>query len=199
MGVIKMELDELISRIRDYAKKSVKESRFNHSVRTAELASKMGRLYHVDDMRCYAAGLAHDMCKSLSDSEMLKIASRDGRTISTEEAENPSLLHGRAASVFLQELFNVTDAEILQAVAMHTLGGKHLCPLAKIIFIADKIEPGRPHSSAEYVDELLKLDLDVLAKKIVEENIEYLHSKGKKEAAISREFLEELRADTNGI
>ncbi|MCR5606313.1 MAG: bis(5'-nucleosyl)-tetraphosphatase (symmetrical) YqeK [Treponema sp.] len=196
---MKMEVDELISRIRDYTKKSVKESRFNHSVRTAELASKMGRLYHVDDIRYYIAGLAHDMCKSLSDSEMLKVSSRDGRAISTEEAENPSLLHGRAAAVLLQELFTVTDAEILQAVAMHTLGGRHLCPLAKIIFVADKIEPGRPHSSPEYVDELLKLSLDELSKKVVEENIEYLHSKGKKEASISREFLEELKAELDGI
>lgn len=191
-------MKELIERIRLYVSRSVKKERYEHSVRTAEFSARMGRIFQVDDMRCYIAGIAHDMCKNMSDTEMLKTAARDGRLILTEEAEQPNLLHGRAAAVLLQELFNVSDAEVLQAVACHTLGGVHLCPLAKILYVADKIEPGRPHVTSAYHEKLLKMSLDEIVLTIVEENIDYLHKKGKKEASVQTDFLAELRGAVNG-
>ena len=198
METEELEMKTLIDNIRDYVKKSVKKERYEHSVRTAEFSARMGRIYKVDDVRCYLAGIAHDMCKNFSDTEMLKTASRDGRLISTLEAENPQLLHGRAAAVFLQEQFGVSDADVLQAVATHTFGGVHLCPLAKILYAADKIEPGRPHVTSEYLEKMLKKDLNSLVATILEENIEYLNSKGKKAAQITYDFLEELRGEANG-
>ena len=189
------EMTELIERIRLYVVRSVKKERYEHSLRTAEFSARMGRIYQVDDTRCYLAGIAHDMCKSMSEKDLLKMAARDGRSISTEEAEQPDLLHGRAAAVLLQELFGVSDAEVLQAVACHTLGGVHLCALAKILYAADKIEPGRPHVTSEYHERLLKMSLDDLVATIVQESVDYLHKKGKTEARITREFLSELRGE----
>ena len=199
MDYDELEMKNLIEEIRKHVKKSVKKERYEHSVRTAEFSARMGRIYQVDDTRCYLAGISHDICKNLSDSEMLKLASRDGRAISALEAENPQLLHGRAAAVFMQEQFGVSDAEVLQAIASHTFGGAHLCPLAKILYAADKIEPGRPHVTSEYLEKLLKMDLDSLVAAIIKENVAYLRSKGKTAASATLEFLAELTGESGDL
>ena len=95
----------------------------------------------------------------------------------------------------LQHDFGINDPDIIQAVSRHTLGGASLCPLAKIIYAADKIEPGRPQSTKEYRDNLFKKSLDALALAVLEENMEYLKSKGKTVADVSFRFRESLRRD----
>ena len=101
-------------------------------------------------------------------------------------------MHGRAAAVKLQRDFGVDDVDIIQAVAMHTLGGPDICPLAKIVFAADKIEPGRPQSSEEYLDRLFSMSLDELVLCVVEENMDYLRKRGKEIAPSSFRFRESL-------
>lgn len=183
---------ELFEKIRKYTLGAVKHERYEHSLRTAETAAQMCRIYRSDDYKGMIAGIAHDMCKDMNDKMLLSFAGRDGNPITPLELKKPSLLHGRAAAVKLQEDFNVNDAEILQAVANHTFGGKNLCPLAKILFAADKIEPGRPQSTPEYLAGLFSLSLDGLALAVLQENIEYLNKKGKSVAPVSLRFRDEL-------
>lgn len=52
-------------------------------------------------------------------------------------------LHGRAAAVVLQK-FGINDKSVLKAAAFHTFGYEGIDALGKIVYIADKIEPGRP-------------------------------------------------------
>ena len=104
------------------------------------------------------------------------------------EKNKPSLLHGRAAAVMLQEEFGIEDKEIIQAVANHTFGCRGMCNLAKILFAADKIEPGRDYITNSYIKKLLKQDLDDVIKTVLSDNISYLKKKGKK-VALETELL----------
>ncbi|MCR5761972.1 MAG: bis(5'-nucleosyl)-tetraphosphatase (symmetrical) YqeK [Treponema sp.] len=183
---------ELIQKIRDYAFAAEKKSRFEHSVRVAQTAEHMCCIYGVDKVKGYVAGLAHDMCKDLPDEVQLSLAKEDGFPISDAELKSPSLLHGRAAAVKLRNDFGVLDPEVLEAVARHTLGGSSLCPLSKIVYAADKIEPGRPQSSETYRKKLFEMSLDKMTLAVLEENIEYLLSKGKEPAPESYLFKESL-------
>lgn len=186
---------ELVENIRSYTKKSVKQKRFEHSVRVAVLAREMCGMYGVSPEKGYIAGLAHDMCKDMDDSSLLALASKDGQPVSDVEKSKPSLLHGRAASVMLSEDFGISDKDIIQAVARHTLGGSSLCPLAKIIYSADKIEPGRPQSTDEYRRALLEKSLNALTLSVLEENIRYLEENNKTVAPVSLRFRESLKRD----
>ena len=169
---------ETFEKVRKYAMGAEKISRFEHSMRVAETAHRMCEIYGENGEKAYFAGMAHDICKDLDDEVQLSLASRDGNPISEMERKKPSLLHGRAAAVLLRRDFGVQDEEILQAIARHTFGGADLCPLAKIIFAADKIEPGRPQSSKEYLERLFSMSLNRLVLAVVEENIRYLTSNG---------------------
>ena len=48
MDYDELEMKNLIEEIRKHVKKSVKKERYEHSVRTAEFSSRMGRIYQVD-------------------------------------------------------------------------------------------------------------------------------------------------------
>ena len=66
--------------------------------------------------------------------------------------------------------------------------------MGKILFAADKIEPGRPQSTDEYRKNLFSKSLDELTLCVLKENIDYLEKRGKKVAKPSYELKAELEA-----
>lgn len=173
-----MDYTKKFEHIRKFTKKSVKKSRYEHSQRVAQLCVEIAEKYGLDKEKAYLAGIGHDMCKDLSDEKMLETAERDGFPIIDFERKKISLLHGRAAAVVMKEKFGITDADVLEAVANHTSGIVGMCDLTKCLYIADKIEPGRPHSSKEYVEQMLELPFEELFYKIMKDNYNFIISKG---------------------
>lgn len=192
------DFEKLLEEVRQDAESHVKKSRYEHSVRVAQTAEKMCALYGVDCRKGYFAGLAHDICKDYPLEELYKLASRDGREITDLEKRKSELLHGRAAAVRLAEVYGIDDKEILEAVSCHTFGNASLGKLGKIIFAADKIEPGRPQSTEEYREKLFAKDLDSLVLQVLEENKEYLEKNGKEMAQESIDFLDALKNKRGG-
>ena len=154
------DIIELTEEIRIFAQEHVKKSRYEHSIRVAETCARLCRMFALDDDVGYLAGVGHDMCKDFSDQELFYLAAKDGNPIIPYEKRNPALLHGRAAAVLMKEKFGIEDKDILEAVAYHTSGVMGMCDLSKCLFIADKIEPGRPQSTDEYRERLYKMNLD---------------------------------------
>lgn len=187
------DIDLLTEKVRRYVKKSVSEKRYSHSVRTAEMCRKLCALYGLDEKTGYFAGISHDMCKNFKPEQLLSLAQEDGADVSELELKKPSLLHGRAAAVLLKNDFGVTDSSVLEAVANHTFGKTGMCSLAKVLYAADKIEPGREHVTEDYLARLLALSLDGLVKAVLEENIDYLRKKGSAVAQESEKLLESLQ------
>lgn len=172
------EYAELIEEIRKYTEKSVKKSRYEHSVRVAQMCALLCKNYGLDENKGYLAGIGHDMCKDCSDEKLIELAKKDGRPIIENDLKKPSLLHGRAAAVKMKEKFGIEDEDILEAVSYHTSGVVNMCDLTKCLFLADKIEPGRPQSTDEYRNSLLKLSLDEMFLSVFSENYEYVKNKG---------------------
>ena len=181
--------------IRAFTEAHVKKSRYEHSVRVAEMCARMCRQYGMDARKGYLAGIGHDMCKDFSDEELIEIAGRDGDAISDFERKKPALLHGRAAAVMLHDHFKVLDPEILEAVANHTSGIIGMCDLTKCLFLADKIEPGRPQSTVEYRENLLAMTLNQMLYSVLEENYQYLTKHKIEIAPGTREMIEYYKAE----
>jgi nicotinate-nucleotide adenylyltransferase len=180
--------------LRKRLERSVKSKRYEHSLRVAETALALCEKFGADYSRAAVACIAHDMCKEFSAEKLLELAGLDGAEISAIESARPSLLHGRAAAVVLRDEYGVADEEILEAVRCHTFGKPNMRGIAKIVYIADKIEPGRERADSE----VLRIDaftLDELLYYVVDENINYLAQKGEKVSPFSyalREGLEEV-------
>jgi nicotinate-nucleotide adenylyltransferase len=174
---------ELLIRIENIARESLKAGRFLHSRNTAILSWDLCRRFGLDPRLGYLAGVSHDLGKPLGAEELLALSSRDGGEISDLERKKPDLLHGRAAAVLLRERFGIHNKEVLEAIAWHTEGSLDMGPLAKVIYIADKIEVSR-----DGVDPALRMmslsgsagsaeDLDQLFAKVLDDNISWLRSK----------------------
>lgn len=172
------DIIELTEEIRIFAQEHVKKSRYEHSMRVAETCARLCRMFALDADVGYLAGVGHDMCKDFSDQELFDLAAKDGNPIIPYEKRNPALLHGRAAAVLMKEKFGIEDKDILEAVAYHTSGVMGMCDLSKCLFIADKIEPGRPQSTDEYRERLYKMNLDQMFYAVLYENYSYVLKKG---------------------
>jgi nicotinate-nucleotide adenylyltransferase len=138
----------LIQRIENEARANLNQARYIHSRHTALLAWDLCCRFRkdypsLDPELGYLVGIAHDLCKQLCDDEQIRLAKIYGGEISRIEKEKPSLLHGKACAVMLKERFKVNDNEVLEAIAVHTEGHKDMGPLAKVLYIADKMEVSR--------------------------------------------------------
>lgn len=187
------ELEKTILAVDSFARKSLGEKRYAHSVRTAETCSLICRRHNLNERIGYLCGIAHDICKELSPQKQKELALKDGKKLSELEEKKLSLLHGRAASVFLKENFGIEDKRVLEAVSYHTFGNAGMGDFAKILFTADKIEPARPQSTEEYRENLISKDINTMTRMVLEENIEYLKKHGKEAAYESYKLLEELK------
>jgi len=191
----------LIIRVEDAAREGLSLERFLHSRNTALMAWDLCRrfsatrpAYKLDPELGYLAGIAHDLGKQLGEKELIKLAKSDGKGFSRLEKEKPSLLHGRASAVLLRERFNVHNEDVLEAAALHTLGGKDMGPLAKVVYIADKMEVSR-----EKIDPAVRKlaytenDLDRIFVTVLEQTVSWLRAKKLKLSQESLALLEKMR------
>jgi nicotinate-nucleotide adenylyltransferase len=172
----------LILRVEEMARKSMGIERFLHSRNVAlmawDLCRRLGPAYQLDPELGYLAGIAHDLGKPFSEKELLRLVKHDGGKISQLEKDKPSLLHGRVSAVLLKERFNVHTESVLEAVALHTSGGKKMGPLAKVIYIADKMEFSREKISPAIRNLVYtENDLDTIFFAVLEHNVSWLRTK----------------------
>jgi len=194
-----IRIEQLITTLDRYARCNLSDYRYEHSCRVASYAEGLARRYgyeHRLQRLCYLAGISHDMCKEKSIEFLLRTVQRDGHPVTPDEAENSELLHGRAAAVLLQENYGIRKKSILNAVRYHTSASAKFDALGKMIYIADKIEPGRENCGylREKVEELT---LDELFLEVLKEVIGFVESKGKKVQACTYKtyrFLKEKKA-----
>ncbi len=182
-------IDDLIKEIDKEVHKLVKLSRYEHSVRVAETAQVLCERYDIDGQLGYLAGISHDICKDMDGKKLLALAKGDGEEITKLEHDIPSLLHGRAGAVYLNQKFGVTDPAVLEAVKYHTVGCPGMSDLALILYAADKIEPGRPNIEPGYLDKIEGMELTELVIGILQDSIRYLNEIGNEISPVTENFL----------
>jgi len=179
----------VILRIEAAVMEALSVTRFLHSRNTAILAQDLCRRFGLDPAAGYLAGIAHDLCKQLDAKQLMKLVKSDGKVISALEKSKPNLLHGRAAAVLLRRRFYIHNKDILEAAAFHTSGNENMGPLAKVIYIADKVEVSRNIDPA-----LRKMcyeeNLDNIFFAVLKKTVSKLQSK---DLALSEETLKLLK------
>ncbi|AIN94461.1 nicotinate-nucleotide adenylyltransferase [Treponema putidum] len=183
--------------IDSFAKSVLTESRYAHSVRVAEYARYLAQEYAkegVSPSLAYFTGLAHDICKKCSDEELVKLVEADGLGIDNIENSRLNLLHGRAAAVVLQNKFGINDESVLKAAAFHTFGYEGIDALGKIIYIADKIEPGRPNTQ-NFRDMVKSSSLNELMLAVLDWNLAYIEKKGASTHPETKKMYEQIQKE----
>lgn len=134
--------------------------RFRHSLNTSSTAAQLAEKYGADPEKAGLAGLLHDCARDLGTKELLTMAENNCLVIDTIELKIPVLLHAKLGSIMARQKFGVEDDSILRAIALHTLGEPQMGLLEKIVYVADKIEPGRRFPGVQKLRKTAFEDLD---------------------------------------
>ncbi|NCJ07214.1 HD domain-containing protein [Synechococcales cyanobacterium C] len=117
--------------------------RLKHILRVEQMSMALAQAYDLDVAKAAQAGLMHDLAKYYRPQRLLALAREAGLAIDPVDEADPRLLHAAVSAVVAQQEFGVQDAEILAAIAHHTLGEPGMSPLSCVVFLADSLEPGR--------------------------------------------------------
>lgn len=176
------EVDELLKKIDSDIKKELSEKRYNHSVGVMKKAEELAKIYGVNVNTAKLVGLAHDIAKELSKDEKLSYCKENGIIMDDIEKLNVGLLHGKIGADICKRRYGFTT-EMQNAIKYHTTGNEHMDKLAKVIFIADKIEENRKYKEAQKMEKLdvarklAKENLDMAVLFEIDESLEYTISK----------------------
>ena len=137
-------VEELIKRIDKDIKQVLSAKRYNHSVGVMKKAEELAKI-HGENVK-------------------IKYAVNNDIEIDDIERENVGLLHGKIGAVLCKNRYGFTQ-DMQNAIKYHTTGNENMDTLAKILFVADKIEDGRKYKDPEKMRNLAK------ARKIAKENL----------------------------
>jgi len=171
------ETEELIEKIKGDLKEMMSEHRFNHSVSVMKKAIELAEIYGENVDEAALAGLTHDIAKEIPDDEAFKLAEENGIELDEIEKVNTKLIHGKIGAFVARRKYGFND-RILNAIRLHTETSPDMDMLAKIVFVADKIEDTRVSEkidideqrrvAAEDIDGAIILIIDNTVKKLVE-------------------------------
>jgi len=125
-------------------------------------ARRLARLHGVDEDRAVMAAWTHDMARAMDPEELLRLARELGLNPNEVEEAAPILLHGPVAARLLASRYGVEDEEVLAVARWHSTGRAGMSALEKVLFLADKAEPGKVagRPELEEVRRLAETDLD---------------------------------------
>ncbi len=140
---------------------NVPPQRIKHILGVEEMAIDLATHYQVDTQKAAIAGLMHDLAKYFKPQKLLEIAQTEGVDIDPVSAATPHLLHADVSAIVARDTFKVTDTDVLNAIANHTLGRPQMNELSCIIFLADTLESGRGNTpELEHLRKICYQNLD---------------------------------------
>ncbi len=149
-----------IEEIRALLEKSLPPKRYQHSMRVYETALALGKRHHAEEAKVALAALLHDCGREIPVKESVEKARAFGLPVDFIEAGQPVLLHAKIGACLATQKYGVTDPEVLEAIRCHTTGAETLSLTARIVFLADMLEPGRRFPGVEELRRLAREDLE---------------------------------------
>ena len=180
----KEKVEEMLQKIDKDIKQELSEKRYQHSLGVMKKAEELAEIYGVDVNKAKLVGLAHDIGKELSEEEKLRYTKENQIEVDEIEKINIGLLHGKIGADICKKRYDFTK-EMQDAIQYHTTGNENMDLLAKIIFVADKIEDGRNYKDEKKKESLLRAreissrDIDEAVLYEIDESLVYTMQKKK--------------------
>ena len=117
--------------ITDILEIRLSKKRFQHSLNVAEEAGKLAEKFdYPDKEKAYLTGLLHDICKEIPKEEQLEMVKKSKLNVSEVELGTPPLFHAVAGAWYAENVLNIHDDDMLNAVRYHTVGRAGMSKLA---------------------------------------------------------------------
>ena len=165
--------------MRELLAKSLKPSRYQHSLGVAETAVFLAERFGINREQAQVAGLLHDCAREFPNEDLIQEAEKRQIAVEPVEKQMPLLLHAYVGARLVVEKYGVNDKAVEQAIWRHTVGGAQMTKLDKIIWFADMIEPQRDYPGVEKLRELSRTaSLDEMMLAGLTQSIAFVLQKG---------------------
>ena len=124
-----------------------REKTLRHAEEVASTAAGLAGIHGLDRWKARLAALLHDISAVMTPQGMYSAAVSRGMELDPAEEKYHFLLHQRMSRIMAEEMFSVTDPDILSAVECHTTLKEGAGAYDELIFISDKIswdQEGKP-------------------------------------------------------
>lgn len=166
-----------------YVKENISTKRLEHTLRVEKVAMDLAKHYQADILATSVAAVLHDACKEMTADAMYEAATsflkREAINLDISDA-GVAIWHGLAAADLGYRRWGIAEPEILYAVAFHTTGWYEMSTVAKILFMADYIEPGRNFKQVKKARRLTYKNLDKATIYQMKQSIRHLAKKEQK-------------------
>ena len=172
----------------------------DHVERSRVVAQELATRHGVDARLADIGIAAHDLARAVRQPVLLREAERLGLDINFVERRQPLLLHGPVAAAWLSMDDGYDIGAVLEAVEFHTTGHPGMEDVAKVVFLADKLDPWKVERASflELVSELARADLDAAILCYLDNTIERLVRDGQMVHPTAVEFRNHLLARADG-
>lgn len=174
------EFEEKYHQLDTYVKNELSEKRYRHTISVvgeAERLAKLNAMTKEDTRRVILASIFHDAAKEINQNEQTRLIEK--YNLDNKYLRNSNLAHGKLASKMIEDLFDVSDKEIINGISYHTTGRKNMSQVEKIVFIADAIEPLRDYDGVDDIRKVTWDDLNKGCHKMLVETMKHLKKKSK--------------------
>lgn len=178
---------------------NLSKKRSIHSISVSKLAETLCKRYDIEPGKGRLAGISHDIAREFDKDRLEEYAKKDGNPFFSWEKKYPVLLHGRAGAEYIKEKWGISDPGILEAVRYHTYGKPGMCPLAKVLFIADYLEPERKYLQQKKREDILKLNLSEILLYVLNGKFEYIKKMGRDVLQTSLLMYKEVVSENRGL
>ena len=155
------EIDTNYGILSETMKSHLSKKRWDHVVGTTKKAYELSKQFGANTHQAVLAAYFHDYFREANKKEMIILAKKHLKSISEEEYNKPSLLHGKVAAAYFEQEGFIADHVVIEAIRCHTLGKPSMDSIAKILYICDAIEETRDYPSVDSLrDYVSKHSLD---------------------------------------
>lgn len=185
MSMICMERKRLVYKqvyniecLKQILEASLPAKRYRHSVNVYETALDLCRAHGLPQEKTGVAALLHDCGREVSSKESPARTRELGIEADAIELAQPILLHAKLGVYNARHKYGIDDEEIFEGILYHTTGAAGMSKLAKVVYLADMIEPGRDFPGIEFLRKLCRKDLDEAMLVAYSNTIKYLLEEG---------------------
>ncbi len=141
-------------------KKILGTQRYQHTELVLKAALKLAKKLKLNLKKVEIAALLHDIAKSKNELELKEILQNSKWEIDQLELVIVPVLHAPAGAVIAEELFEINDPEILEAIRFHTLGHPDMGKIAQVIYAADFISEDRDFAGLDEIRIKIESDFE---------------------------------------
>ncbi|MBN1902787.1 bis(5'-nucleosyl)-tetraphosphatase (symmetrical) YqeK [Candidatus Sumerlaeota bacterium] len=172
---IRSKLDYIIK----YLEEVLDRERLLHSLGVYHASLQLAQLLEVDLEAAAICGLVHDCARGWTPGRIREILEESGHFLPKEDITYPGIWHAQLAAYMLKDVFDIDDTMIDAAVRYHPTGAPRMDRMAKLLFIADYIEPNRRFDGVDAIRKLVFTDWEAAFGIIMKEKIDHVRTRGK--------------------